>query len=324
MEEYEGNKYFTDVENLKNTLDTFGVAIIPNVLNIEECENSCNDMWEYFEFISQNWSKPIDRTKPDSFRSFWNLYPMHSMLLQHWNVGHAQFVWDLRQNDRIINTFSKGIWNCRSDELLVSFDGVSFHLPPEITKRGWYRGNKWFHTDQSYMRPEFECVQSFVTLRDINVGDATLAIMEGSHNHHREFQETHNITDKKDWYKINDEQEKFYKQRGCQFKRITCPKGSMVYWDSRTIHCGVEPLKERQMPNIRSIVYLCYMPREMCSSTNMKKKQKAFNEMRMTSHWPCKPKLFAKYPRTYGGDIPDIEMINPPILNEVGMRLAGF
>lgn len=324
MNTYESEKYFTDLNNLRKTIDTFGVAVIPNVLSYEECERSYQEMWNYFEHISQSWDTPLKQHDEKTYKSFWNLFPIHSMLLQHWNVGHAQFVWDLRQNENIINTFSQGIWGCKNDELLVSFDGISMHLPPEITKKGWYRGNKWYHTDQSYLNPGFQCVQSFVTLRDVNVGDATLGFMEKSHKFHEAFQEHFGISDKKDWYKLNEQEEEFYIQKGCTYKRISCPQGSMVFWDSRTIHCGVEPMKQRQKPNIRSIVYICYMPRKLCSSANIKKKHKALNEMRMTSHWPCKPKLFGKKPRTYGKEIQEITLIEPPILNRIGMKLAGF
>ena len=55
-----------------------------------------------------------------------------------------------------------------------------------------------------------------------------------------------------------------------------------------------------------------------------KKKQKAFNEIRTTNHWPHKPKLFGKTPRTYGNELPLITSIEPPLLSELGMKLAGF
>lgn len=322
--EYESEKYFTTVENLKNTLDTFGVAIVPNVLNEEECDEGYNKMWEYFEHITKEWEKPLKKDDTSTYRSFWDLFPVHSMLVQHWNAGHAQYVWDIRQNEKAINTYSKGIWGCENEDLLVSFDAVSMHLPPEITNRGWYKGNRWYHTDQSFLRPDFECIQSYVTLKDVNVGDATLTIMESSHKYHTEFKEEFNVTEKRDWYILNENEERFYTDRGCNYKRIYCPKGSMVFWDSRTIHSGTEPLKTRKKSNFRSIVYLCYMPRSTATKANLKKKQKAFNELRMTSHWPNKSKLFAKNPRTYGKKIPDFTPIDPPILNELGMKMAGF
>jgi hypothetical protein len=66
------------------------------------------------------------------------------------------------------------------------------------------------------------------------------------------------------------------------------------------------------------------MPRNMCNTNNIKQKQKAFEEGRATTHYPCKIKLFPKIPRTYGGIIPEITPINKPVLSELGKKLAGF
>lgn len=66
------------------------------------------------------------------------------------------------------------------------------------------------------------------------------------------------------------------------------------------------------------------MPRTTSNEKALEKKKKAFNELRITSHWVNNPKLFAKKPRTYGGELPSFNTINPPQLNEIGRRLAGF
>ena len=167
-------------------------------------------------------------------------------------------------------------------------------------------------------------MQSWITALDVNQGDATLAFMEGSNNFHNMLATQFNITEKNDWYKLTKEQENFYLDKGCMYKKIKCPKGSIVFWDSRTIHCGVEAMKERSEPNIRSIVYLCYTPRSLCNKKNLDKKIKAFNELRTTNHWASKPKLFGKNPRTYGCELPIITNITPPILSELGLKLVGL
>ena len=321
MDNYEGIKYHTTKENLKDTLIKYGVAIIPQVLDSNECDNMLNGMWDYFEHITSNMDQPINRTNKASWKGIYSLYPLHSMLIQHWNVGHCQASWDVRMNQKIIDIFSH-FW--KTDDLLVSFDGLSFNLPPETTNRGWNKNNTWYHTDQSYTRNDFECVQSWVTALDVNEGDSTLTFMEGSNKFHKEMGQQFKITDKTDWYKLTKEQEKYYFDKGCMYKKIKCPKGSIVFWDSRTIHCGVEAMKERKQPNLRAIIYLCYMPKKQCDEKSLKKKQKAFNELRTTNHWASKPKAFPKTPRTYGGAIPNINTINPPILNSIGMKLAGF
>lgn len=319
-------KYHTTPTNLKKTLNKYGVAIIPKVLNKKEVLAMKKGMWDTLEHLTKNVDKPIKRKDKDTYKSIRELYPLHSMLIQHWSIGHAKFIWDIRQNKKVANIFAK-LWKVKPIELLTSFDGASFHMPPEITKIGWYRKNDWLHTDQSYTRNDLECIQSWVTAFDVNEGDATLTCLEGSHKYHKDFAKEFKITDKSDWFKLqNDEQAKFYKDKGCKRINITCPAGSMVFWDSRTIHCGQEALKERAKPNFRCVVYICMTPRKLATIAVLKKKQKAVEEMRTTSHWPHKPKLFGKYPRTYGNPLPDVPEL-PKIkdkLTPLGLKLAGY
>ena len=215
------------------------------------------------------------------------------------------------------------IWSEKPEDLLTSFDGASFHFPPEETNRGWYR-QTWYHTDQSYFRPDFECIQSWVTAYDVEEGDATLAFMESSNIYHKEFQDVNKVTDKSDWYKHSREEQAFYEKKGCEEKRIKCKAGDMVFWDSRTIHCGTEPVRTRNKQNLRNVVYVCMKPRNEATEANLRKKRKAFDELRMTTHWPHKPKLFPKNPRTYGGPLPNVTEVPKPELTELGKKIAGF
>jgi len=320
---YEYEKYVCTKETLKETIQTYGVAIIPKVLDEKECHNIVNGIWDFLEFITKESDTPLDRKNPKTWREFYKLFPLHSMLLQHHGVGHAQVSWDVRQNRKIVDIFSH-FWNCTPEDLLVSFDGLSFSLPPEKTNKGWFRNNLWYHTDQSYLTPEFKCVQSWVSGLDVHKNDATLAFLEGSNKFHKEFRDHFNINNKKDWYKLKKEEEDFYINKGCSHKKIHCPKGSLVFWDSRTIHCGVQPLKKRSEANIRAVIYLCYMPRSLCDKKNLRKKQKAFEELRTTTHYPCNIRLFPKTPRTYGSPMPPITPIPTPLLTELGKKLAGF
>lgn len=315
-------KYTCTPQNVKATLNEFGVAIVENVLDAAQCDDLLNGMWATLTQISRAWPTPIVKENPVTWKGIYELAPLHSMLLQHWQIGHAQAIWNVRQNAKCIEVFQQ-LW-CSSN-LLVSFDGCAFAMPPEITNRGWNRDNTWYHTDQSYTTPEFLCVQSWVTALDVHEGDATLSFFEKSHLYHADFAESFGVTDKRDWYKLGKEQEAFYvDEKKCAITKITCPKGSMVLWDSRTVHCGVEALKTRAAPNLRCVAYLCYMPRSLSTPRGILKKRKAFEELRMTTHNPCAPKLFAKHPRTYGKALPAITAIDSPVLTDVGLALAGF
>lgn len=320
---YEFEKYITTADDLRSTIDRYGVAIIPSVLNDDECRSIVSGLWDFIEHLTRLWELPITREDTDSWKSIYKFYPLHSMLFQYFNSGHAQIAWDVRQNEKILDIFGK-FYGCYPRDLLVSFDGFSFHLPPEVTNRGYNRNNTWYHTDQSYSRNDFEIVQSWITGLDVTNGDATIGFMESSNSYHRECAQRFNLSDKKDWYKISQEQQDFYLSKGCEYKLIACPKGSLVFWDSRTIHCGVESERTRASPNVRAVIYLCYQPRCMADEKTLAKKRKAFTEMRTTSHYPSKIKMFPKNPRTYGNPLPQFQRIPKPMLNDIGYRLAGF
>lgn len=325
MDTYEYEKYITTAENLKQTLHKYGVAIIPKVLTPDECEEMKSGMWDYLEHITQHLEVPINRADDNTWCSYDKLFFKHSMLLQQFSVGHMNASWKLRQNPKIVDIFAI-LWGVSREELLVSFDGASFHFPPEKTKKGWYRNNNWLHTDQSYTRNNLECIQSWVTANDVHAGDATLTVLEGSHLYHRDFAKKFKVTDTEDWYKLKDDlQYKFYtSEKQCPRVSIRCPAGSMVFWDSRTIHMGQEPIKNRVEPNIRFVIYLCYTPRNKATDEAIKKKIKHYEELRTTNHWPHKPKAFPLLPRTYGAKVPKIEPIFPPVIGELGRKLIGY
>ncbi len=318
--------YNTTPDNIIKTLKKYGVAIIPSLLNEEEIKNMNEGMWNYLEYITSDFDVPINRNNKTSWRSFYNLYPMHSMLIQHWNIGHAQHVWDLRQNPKVVDVFAK-IWDCNREDLLTSFDASSFHFPPEDTNRGYFR-QPWLHCDQSFTRNGFECVQSWITGYEVHEDDATLLFLEKSNNYHENFKNNFNIDKKDDWFQLSSEKDsehvKFFIDKGCEQKRISCPAGSMVLWDSRTIHCGAEPIKGRQNKTFRNVSYICMMPRKLATESIIDKKIKALNNLRTTTHWANRCKLFSKMPRTYGGPVPNVKQINPPILTELGKKLAGY
>lgn len=325
METYRFDKYVTTLDTLQATLDEFGVAILPSVLNETECEQMLTGMWYFLEHISQRWPKPIRRGEPRSWAGIFELSPLHSMLIQHWGAGHTQASWDVRQNEKIVDIFAQ-LWSCDREDLLVSFDGLSMGLPPEVTGRGFADTTKppVLHCDQSFCRNNFECVQSWVTANDVAEGDATLCVLEGSHRHHEAFATTFGVLRPTDWFQLSDPAHyAFYASRGCEVSRIMCPRGSVVLWDSRTIHCGVEAIRGRASRLERAVIYVCCMPRYLCDRANLEKKRQALRELRTTSHYPCQIKLFPETPRRKS--IPSsITPIDSPVLTALGRSLAGL
>lgn len=314
--------YDTTLEGLKETLNNYGVATIPNVLNEEELENNRNELWILLNKLTENMEIPISKDNPSSWKSYFNLIPKKGMLLQNFGIGHSQLAWNIRQNPKVASVFAH-LWKTPKEELLTSFDGMSWQPAHEVTGKG-HLVKSWFHCDQSFTNNNLKCYQGQVLLYDANVGDATLRVLEKSHKFHGDVANQFKITGKADWYKIDKDQEKYYIEKGCEDHSVLAKAGSLILWDSRTIHQGQVSLRNRPEQKNRCVVYVCMTPRSWALPKDVNKKIKAFEEQRATSHWPHKIKLFPKFPQLYGAPMPNVPQLDPPILTDLGMKLAGY
>lgn len=323
MENYEGPKYYTTSDKVKETIRKYGIAIVPDLLDSDEIEAIKDGSWEYLETVTQKFNNPIRRADKTTWGSIKGLYPINGMQLTRWKIGHAQYIWDLRQNPKILDVFCN-IWNKEPEELLVSFDGASIGMPPEATTIKYEKKLPPLHCDQRYSKNTFESVQSWINGYETRPGDATLAFYEGSHKFHKDFAEKFGHEgDDKDFYTLTKEENDYYIDRCGIHKSVMCPAGSLVLWDSRLIHCGQQVLKNRPRPNMRSVVFLCYAPRSQITAENLRKKQQAFLDMSMTTHWPTRV-VIPRPPNLYGKRMEEITNIPRPVVSEVGMKLAGF
>lgn len=184
------------------------------------------------------------------------------------SIAHIQPVWDIRQDRRIARIFSK-IWNVGETDLLTSFDGISCYLPPEQTNRGWYIGNDWMRTDQSPQKVGLHCIQGMLNLYPVERGDATLTVMEGSHLYHDLFFDDIKYNQPNDWYRLKDGEKKYFENIGCAQYCVEAPVGSLILWDSRTFHQGIEAQKGRHRANHRMVVYCCMMPKNRYNAKDL-------------------------------------------------------
>lgn len=114
----------------------------------------------------------------------------------------------------------------------------------------------------------------------------------------------------------------YYLSKGCTKVRVGCSSGSLVLWDSRTIHAGIQAQKGRSMPNYRLVAYVCMTPKSLASKATLNKRKKAFDELRSTSHLPHKVHLFPKCPRLYGNIPPNVAKVEKPVLTKLGEKLV--
>ena len=300
-----------------NDLNENGYCVIPNILDSNTCDNYIERIWDWLESLNSG----INRDEPNSWKGT-NWPPNTRGIFKHFKVGQEQFVWDLRCEPSIIEVFQK-IW--KTNNLLVSFDTINVMRPPELYG-GRPSKKRWFHMDQSSTKKGLHCVQGLVTLENMTDQDGTLVVLKKSHKYFADFFNTkHTQVEKNNWYKLKDSEVNWYLNKDVEEIKVNAPKGSLVLWDSRVVHCNAPPEKNRPIQRFRYVIYVCMTPKSMATSKQLEKKKKAFLEKRMTSHWPHEIYLCSEKFQTWGKEYPDYNVnLDLPELTNQGRKLAGL
>jgi len=218
----------SDLDDLQSKLDEYGVAVLPEVFKKDECD----------EFRNKVWSKLCQKHDIKNIKDYMaKINPIHGGLIHSNGVSLYSEVLDLKTDERAIEPFRR-IWN--EKELTVSLDGLYIGPPAEQT--GYFFNpdrlihGESFHTDQASTKKTKCCVQSFITLESIESGDGCLSVLTNSHKYHAEFFELFNLKVNFDWFVLSEKHLKwFIEEKKCKWNTILAPKGSMIFWDSRTM-----------------------------------------------------------------------------------------
>jgi len=334
----------TPLDQIHEKLAEQGFAIVQDYrLSDEICTECKNEVWTALEtIISGPEEKRIVRDNPATYKNYFQLGQLHSMMLQYFGFAQLPSAWRLRE---LAAPIYARIWDVQPSQLISSMDALSFHIAPEKLNpmRGHFKGNTWWHTDQSLLIPENKCIQGFYNLEECGPNDGCLSVLEKSNLYHHELKGKFHLNGdnkelKDNWYLINDQEKAFFAEKGCRWRFVCPPKGCFVVWDSKTIHMGTEPRCPRTEPRDRLVYYICMMPRMAksyrgytCSGIkprDIEKKVNAVNEQRTTTHWPYPVKLFPKKPRFFAQDItinsagiPRMQIEN---MTEMQKRLLGL
>jgi hypothetical protein len=339
-------------EEYKRQLDEDGYAIIKGAVDPDKAEQYAQRFWDYLENLSKD--HKIDRNDTSTWKGGNWMANLHGILKQY-NVGHAQFIWDVRDEDGIVSFFEQ-LWE--TNDLLVSFDGACMIRP---TRNGSV--SKWAHTDQAPFLNvkenngparevrDFGCVQGLLNLKPCGPNDGGLVVYKGSHKGHQQFfidkgtmteEEKKRAGIKKEgpaywkdypsnWYKLDHDNE-IDAAHLAKYERIKvcCDPGDFLVWSSRTLHYAeaIDTTLNDDPAAHRMCVYVCMLPKKYATTAELKKKKEALNTLRTTSHWPCiKLSLNPLQPRTYGSDKRVVEdFVAPdeyPVLTDRMKKLAG-
>ena len=271
------------IENLNETIEKYGVAVLPNVFSSEECDFVKQKIFNHL-------ANRLNITEPDDVRK---LNPISGGIIRTYGLPFLKEVLDIKTDPRIIAAFKK-IWG--GEELTGSLDAINITPPPELTQaKSFFNPDiSNLHVDQGSNKLEKCCIQSFINLEPTEHGDGCLSVLTYSHNYFKDFMTHFKInTDGQDWHLLNEEKTKWLLSKGCEFKAIMAPKGSVVFWDSRTVHMGTLPREDRvDKTRWRLLVYTCYTPARYQNQYDSEIKMCAFVNNQCTSHWPYNVRIF--------------------------------
>jgi len=280
-------------------LEEQGYCVIPQVLSTSEAKLLYQRVWH--EFIEKAWPK----CRMDDRSNWKEEFPIHDKYgMFKGPAGQIQVMWDLRQDPRIVDIFAK-VWN--TNDLVVSMDGLSLMCPPEIRKGGF---DPWPHVDQSIPKeqnsgeyknnPQVGFVsESSLKTNPYNIqgqflfedsfdGDGGFYCIPKSHLRFDEFapklKEEANI---ESWSYNNKFLMDFFSgakdelENAYSMKHITASRGSLILWDSRTVHWNQYPSENRphsENPRIRMVGYLLYLPKARLTDEARMLRKEAFEK----------------------------------------------
>lgn len=284
--------YLTDLEEQ-------GYCVIPHVLSTSEAEVLYQRVWH--EFIEKAWPN----CRMDDRSNWKEEFPIHDKYgIFKGPAGQIQVMWDLRQDPRIVDVFAQ-VWN--TNDLVVSMDGLSLMCPPEIRKGGF---DPWPHVDQSIPKEQNSGeyknnpplgfisesslktnpynIQGQFLFEDSFDGDGGFYCIPKSHLRFDEFapqlKEEANI---ESWTYNNKFLMNFFSSAKDELgntysmKHIAAPRGSLILWDSRTVHWNQYPSENRpcsENPRVRMVGYLLYLPKARLTDEARMLRKEAFEK----------------------------------------------
>lgn len=275
-------------------LEEHGWACIEGILTQEEIAQYREDLWQFLGAISN------DKFHRDAdFKSMKSTeLPTHQHgIIISKGFNHAWFVRRLRQHNKVLAVFALLFG---TDQLTGSMDRVNVKFPG----RQYKSTAPWAHADQNARLIHRILVQSYVTLYDAAENSPGNRFYQGSHLRFATEWADMRVSGKVGWLRPTPERLTEL-EKTCPLVKPVCPAGSLLLWDSRTIHSPSDGVQsgDGQDLNGRFVIYLCYSPlwEKAGDEKFMKEKSTAFDDLRSTSHSPVPQEKFPPHPRAYGG-----------------------
>lgn len=280
-------------------LKEFGYTIVKSVVSddyLSRAVNEINDWLVETAEVPRHQLGVASGRKPTNWP-----FTLHG-IFKHYGIGHLQSLWDIRQHAPVI-TACCDAYRCMGAVIdpIVSFDGVCVMHSYSMNSISRMRSqlhldqtNKWCLTSRNshFMGSphDFQTIQGLIPLKDMSPATGTFRVLEGSHKYH---QTACGMNDKS--FNISDECYTYLTNNGCNDVKITAKAGDYVLWDSRLVHAAAVPVSPSN--DWRYVFYVTYGDKSRAKAYQLRKREKAFNDLRMTGHLTEHVKLNPKEPR---------------------------
>lgn len=246
---------FAPADQLRSTLAEHGVCLVTDVLDLQECLH-LEDLWNTdlanVLGIAKN---DTNKTAIKCFRkqgaSAWpqewsNVLGKKGVASQR-GLPHGAFAWSSRMHPRVRKTFAD-IFQTSVDNMVVGLDCVFW----SGTDASATESNKeWLHCDQNHRTGlTWPCVQGVLYVwPSEGKGTSTTVVWPGSHQdvYDRIMEDSAAIKRGKSMggqsiklSQLNNAglRKALTDEAMVACRRVPCPAGSLLLWDSRTIHQG--------------------------------------------------------------------------------------
>ena len=305
-------------------LKEHGYVVIANALDLQQTQHALAGLWDYLEGLETGIDRLDSRTWGD------DNWPtaVHGGILPSYGIGHCQAQWFIRDIPGVKKSFA-ALWG--TDDLLVSFDGVSLWRPWSVDP-SWKTnlGSSWLHIDQHPIgRPGRQCVQGLVNLLPTSESAGGNVIVPGSHRLFTEIPDLYTerlarIDPSIDHFRFPKEDPLFLDN-----EPITChmEAGDLLLWDSRTVHCS-SPGSGHEFPGnelVRAISLICMMPRSRSNEAVISRRKAAVAKKTSTTNWSDRFINADQFPQiTAVGNRQRYTWPAVPALNDTQLKLVGW
>eukprot|EP01048_Picozoa_sp_COSAG05_P010719 COSAG05_NODE_961_length_6421_cov_4.206738_3_plen_721_part_00 len=276
-------------------LETEGFVVITDCCTPDEITGATNSLWSFLEGLD---GAKLRRTDPESWGGeSWPVDPKTGILTMH-NFQHSDFCWRGRLNPNVQRAFAS-VWGVETQDLITSFDSGNIFRPwHEAGRPEWKTQGGWWHVDQNAAEPICHMgkmsVQGVLTYTDATAATGGLTVVPRSHLDHSAMCERHPPVFG-DYFPLKSSDPLL----SLPAQLVTAPAGSLLLWDSRTVHCNTPAqvasdagaASPSQTPSqtlelLRAVSYVCMVPRSFADADTLRNRVGAFEAREGTSHWP--------------------------------------